>query len=204
MRNSIIASILLITSLACNAAIDPLRICGINLIPVSCTNGPATATVTLEVAGGTPHYSYSIDGQEPQVSNKFTGINAGQHIFTIVDQANEELSAVIVTGPSPFTHVQVRQAPYCDDRHNQGIISITTQGGTAPVLQELLETDDQFVGASGQFPPTGPGRYTVVSTPSNQAPCNPTQITFDLILPQASTNELLNFINTKYCVPCID
>lgn len=205
MNKYLFSSLLILAATTCLASqdIDPLRVRAIDLIPVSCTDGPTTATITLNVAGGSPSYSYSLDGQEPQQDNVFTGLSTGQHTIAIEDQAGEQLSVVVVTGPSPFSQVCVSQAPYCDDRYNKGIIAVDTANGTAPVQQELLGADEQFIGASGTFGPVVPGRYTVISTPSDSSPCIPTQITLDVILPQASGNEQLDFINGKYCNPCL-
>ncbi len=222
MKKRIISSLLLLSSVACYAIhdVNPLRILEIDLIPVSCNiitpaaeDPISTATVTFEVTGGTPIsfinendpvYAYSIDGDDPQSDPTFTNISAGEHNFSITDADNEVVTAVIFVGPAAFSRVRVSQAPYCNDRFDLGVISVDTDGGTPPINQDLEGANQTKQGSSVQFDPVGAGRYTVVSTPSDGSPCQPTQITLDLIIPQASGNELLDFINEKYCIPCED
>ncbi len=196
--------LLLLPMGACFASndVDPLRLRSINLTPARCNGGLATASVTLEAVGGTPGYVYALDGQLSQDEPTFTDISTGEHLFTITDRAKNFITAVLFVGPSPFSNVWVGQAPFCDDQYNKGIISIATEGGIEPIEQELLGGDTSFTGASGDFAPVEQGRYTVVSTSSDGSPCAPTQITFDLLLPQKSSNELLNYINGKFCNPC--
>ncbi|MEM9822604.1 MAG: reprolysin-like metallopeptidase, partial [Bacteroidota bacterium] len=46
------------------------------------------ATVTVSAFGGTPPYTYSINGADFQTSNIFTGLNAGDYTFTVQDAEN--------------------------------------------------------------------------------------------------------------------
>ncbi len=216
MKKRIITSLFALATLACQASdptVYPLRILSIDLIPVSCEddqtieaeNGPTTATVDFDVTGGSFEYTFSIDGGDPQTDHEFTGVAPGQHNFTISD-GDDTVTATIFVGPSAFTRVTVSQAPYCDDRFNLGVISVATQGGTPPLNQSLNgeEVDEDFEGAEGDFPPVAAERYTVVSSSNDGSGCQPIAIAFDLIIPQSSDNDILDFINEKYCIPCVD
>jgi len=81
----------------------PLLVCGLTPTdPISCGTPTGQLDVTTTV-GGTPPYTYSIDGINFQASTTFTGLIAGAYEVTIMD-ANGCLSTceANLSDPSPF------------------------------------------------------------------------------------------------------
>lgn len=70
----------------------------------SCVDA-SDAFVTINGFGGTPPYLYSINGVDFQMSNMFTGLSAGNYIFTIQDAAssNAITSEIEITDPEAIT-----------------------------------------------------------------------------------------------------
>lgn len=193
--------LLALPCLTSQSEVEPLRILNIDIIPVSCTDGPTTATVTFNVVGGTPSYLYFLNGAS-QPENVFSGLPAELHSFTIVDAVGTQITAEINVGPSAYTNVFVGQAPYCEDRYNQGVITVITEGGVEPLTQTLEPTSQTIEGEGGNFDPVEADNYTVTSSDSSEAPCGSVTINFDLIIPQESGNIITDFVNKKYCIPC--
>lgn len=206
MKTSIITSLLLLSALSCNASeVNPLRLDTIELIPALCIDPGSTATVTLDATGGVPPYSYMIDGQAND-TEVFTDVDAGQHIFSVIDHDGTVVTTTITTGPSPLSLVRVSQAPDCADRYELGIISFEIEGENLNSPVNTLSDGQTITEAHGNFAHAEAGTYTVISSnlASPDCPDDSTSIQFALIIPQASGNDIEDFINAKYCIPCVN
>ncbi len=103
--------------------------------PASC--GANSGTITVSATGGTPPFSYSIDGIFWQSSNVFQNLPAGS--FTVfVRNANGSCATAFASNPvvvgqnsgASLTNVTVSQPANCG---GTGSISVAATGGTAPL-----------------------------------------------------------------------
>jgi hypothetical protein len=123
--------------------------------PTACNtnNGTITATAT----GGTPAYTYSIDGVTYQASNIFTGLSTG--IYTVyVKDANGCIKtfSITITNTSGLSLTGSSIASTCSG--TTGTITATATGGVTPLQYSINGVTYQ---AGNTFPNLAPGIYTV-------------------------------------------
>ncbi len=127
---------------------------------VTC-HGAADGTVTLTASGGTPPYSYSIDGGTTFVSNggTFTGLGPGDYDPAVRD-AHGCVTAgntLLVREPDPLTLTATATDVTCHGAAD-GTVTLTASGGTTPYLYSL-DGGTTFVDNGGTFTGLGPGDY---------------------------------------------
>lgn len=127
---------------------------------VSC-NSFCDGSITVDGAsGGTPGYTYNINGGIFQVSNVFTGLCAGTYTI-IVKDANGctfTIPGIVVTEPVPIdlTLTSITHAT-CGDAN--GVINVGATGGTGSPSYDY--TLGGVTNASGLFTGLAAGSYTV-------------------------------------------
>ncbi|MDW8420029.1 MAG: Ig-like domain-containing protein, partial [Chitinophagales bacterium] len=99
---------------------------------VSCFGG-ANGSVTVQLSGGTPPYSYSINGSAFGPSNTFTGLTAGVYIIALRDQkgCTDYLNVNITQPPQLTAMVDIVNNVTCFGGAN-GEVFVTVSGGTPP------------------------------------------------------------------------
>ncbi|MBC7536664.1 MAG: T9SS type A sorting domain-containing protein, partial [Ferruginibacter sp.] len=112
------------------------------VVPGMATSASGTAAATVTASGGTPTFTYSLDGGSYQSSNIFTAIPVGNHIITVRDgrgcSVNKSFT-ISADGSSPLIITAVTGTISCN-------------GGTATVT----------ISATGGQPSyTGTGTFTV-------------------------------------------
>jgi gliding motility-associated-like protein len=123
------------------------------MVPVIC-NGQSNGIITVNAAGGTAPYQYSLDGGAYQGNNVFNS-NAGLHSISIKD-ANGCITTttITVTEPAALTASTVVQNASCDGG-NDGVITITAAGGNSGYQYSLdganFKTEDSFHVAPGNY-----------------------------------------------------
>ena len=110
----------------------------ITATPTSCplsTDG----TITVTPTGGTPPYSYSLDGGPSQPGNIFINVAPGPHtvIFTDAMGCTGSVSITVVTGTTPLT-ANINTTPTSCPTVNNGTITVTPTSGT-PAYQYSLD-----------------------------------------------------------------
>jgi uncharacterized protein (DUF2141 family) len=98
---------------------------------VSCAGG-ADGSITVTPTGGTPDYTYSLDGGTPQASNTFSGLSAGTYTIVVMDANGCSFTLTAeVEAPTLLTiattHTDVSCAGGAD-----GSITVFANGGTTP------------------------------------------------------------------------
>ncbi len=123
--------------------------------PGSC--GDDNGTITVNASGGLAPYDYSIDGTSYQPSNIFTGLPSGIYFVSVTD-ANGCIAVkrdTLTNGLLPTLNA-VNTTTTCGS--NNGVISITASGGTAPYQYSINGTTFQ---SSNIFSGLTAGNYTV-------------------------------------------
>lgn len=132
----------------------------INAQNVSC-HGLSDASITIEVTGGNPPFTYILNNGTPQDTNYFGGLSGGiYHITVFDDNLCSHSDSVVITQPHPLTSNYVFTNVLCYS-DSSGTIRPNVYGGTPPY---------SFVWSDGQtdsiaFVPTG--TYGVVITDDN-------------------------------------
>ncbi|NBX79217.1 MAG: hypothetical protein EBQ94_02380, partial [Flavobacteriales bacterium] len=101
--------------------------------PASCASGFGTINAT--VTGGTTPYAYNINGQANPNSN-FTNLAPGNYVISVSDANGcSATQTITLAAPAPFSASATVTQPNCPDE--QGSISISVVGGTAPYLYDF-------------------------------------------------------------------
>lgn len=128
--------------------------------------GTSTGSITVIGSGGTPGYTYSIDGSTFQASGTFSTLTAGTYMITIKDANNcSVIIPTTVNQPADiianFTITSTSCIGVCD-----GAVSASPTGGTGPYLYNWSPTPP-----AGQSTPTitnlCPGVYALTITDVN-------------------------------------
>ena len=98
--------------------------------------GNMNGTITATASNGTPPYQYSIDGINFQGSNVFNGLGAANYTITVKDFAvlTSNTNVTITDAPPPIIRVNTTPASCAN---NDGVITITGTGGTAPLTYSI-------------------------------------------------------------------
>ena len=118
--------------------------------------GDTNGTITMTVSGGTPPYSYSLDGGT--TSHDLTGLSAGTYNVTVLD-ANDcsvLVSGITITQSEQLLTLGGTATPVTCTDENDGSIDLTVSGGTAPYSYNWSnsQTTQDISGLAG-------GSYTV-------------------------------------------
>ena len=100
------------------------------VIMPSCA-GQSTGSFQVTASGGTPVYSYSLDGQAFQPNNMFMNLSQGPHTVAVTDANNCPAAPIIVQVPqvsAPILSVQQVVPVTCNGGSN-GSITVTQQAG---------------------------------------------------------------------------
>lgn len=125
-------------------------------------NGAGNGQVLIAAAGGTAPYQYSLDGVNYQAMNSFN-VPAGNYTVYVKDQNNCIQSQQVSVGePSSLSATSAATNASCDGGAD-GVITVTTSGGTSPYQYSINGVDYQ---ASNIFYVT-PGNYTVMVKDAN-------------------------------------
>jgi gliding motility-associated-like protein len=161
---------------------------------VTC-NGGTDGSITVTPSGGTSPYQYSRDGGATfQASNTFTGLAIGSYSIVVKDANNciTTPSSVTISQPTvlSFTSSQTN-ATSCSS--NDGTISVTASGGTAPY--QYSDDNGATFQASNSFTSLAPGSYKIVVKDVNN--CTTSASTVLITAPSS-----LTFTTTKTDVTC--
>ena len=138
--------------------------------PYTCTSlGSITA---INVSGGTPPYTYSIDGVNFQASPTFTGLTAGTYSITIKDANGCILVTNEITIPplDPPTDLTFSNTPLTCPTNTTDVTITSTTGGVAPLEYRIIapatavtpyQTSNTFLGLV-------PGTYTFEVKDANE------------------------------------
>ena len=121
------------------------------------TCGKSNGSITATGSGGTGSLSYNINGGFYQSSGVFTGLAAGTYNVTVRDATGcTSGTTVTINDPGAPTASAVSTPATCNI--NNGTITVTASGGTAPLKYSI---DGTVFQTSNQFTNLAPGFYTI-------------------------------------------
>ena len=138
---------------------------------VGCLGG-STGSVTVAGSGGTPSYTYSIDGTNFGVSGTFNNLAAGPYTVTVKDAHGcTTTQPVTITQPASGVSASISsQTNVACFGASTGSVTVSASGGTSPYT---FSKDGVTFGASGTFSNLAAGSYTVTVKDANG--CTTTQ-----------------------------
>lgn len=136
----------------------------------TCTTGGATITVS-DANGGTPAYTYSIDGVNFQTSTIFTGLTEGTYTIVVQDAnaCSFTSSEIIIVPLDPPTDLDFSStALTCPS--NVSDITLTATGGVAPLEYRIIApaADATAYQTSNVFSGLSPNIYTFEVRDANE------------------------------------
>lgn len=143
---------------------EPSQALTLNVAPTNITCfGQNNGSITLNVTGGTPGYTY---GWSPNVSSgsSATGLSAGSYTITITDTKGcSVVPSITISEPSqPLTLATAQTNLTCYQSAN-GVASVSVSGGTFPYTYAWSPNVSTTNSASG----LAAGSYTVTVTDNN-------------------------------------
>jgi len=123
-------------------------------------NTPSTSTITITETGGTPAYTYSINGTNYFNTNVFEVLDTGviQTISVYVKDVNNCIATnTVILDPLPTITASSATVVSPIDCNQTGTVSINVMGGSGNFTYQLLP--DGIPQASNIFDIAGPGTY---------------------------------------------
>jgi hypothetical protein len=136
--------------------VNPLPSITANVGNVSC-NGVPTGTITSSASGGTPGFTFSLDGTNFQSGNVFNGLAAGTYTITARDTKSCTATTSISLGTSNPISLSTEVENTCDILLN-GKITAFGAGGVGSLEYSI---DNITYSSTNVFTGLNPGNYTV-------------------------------------------
>lgn len=142
---------------------EPNTLPSIDLVAVQDVNcyGANTGSISLIAGGGTPGYTYSINGGNSYQSGSNFSSLSGNTYFVRIKDSNGCLAMDTVEVMEPDTAIWVQlvgsSQPFCEG-DTTGAFNIDVMGGTMPYTLDIGEGPQ----SSGVFTGLGQGMYTVI------------------------------------------
>jgi Pregnancy-associated plasma protein-A/Secretion system C-terminal sorting domain/SprB repeat len=114
---------------------------------IGVTNANASS-ITINASGGTPTYTYSINGGATTSNNVFNGLGAGTYSLQVTDSKGcQYVTAVVLKAPESIADLQLQKAIGVYPNPSNGIINIAiNSNNTIGVLQiKVMNTLGQIV-----------------------------------------------------------
>jgi Lysyl oxidase/Ricin-type beta-trefoil lectin domain-like/Secretion system C-terminal sorting domain/SprB repeat len=127
--------------------------------------------VTITATGGTAPFTYAIDGKTAQTTNVFAGLTVGNHTVIVKDNNNCSDDVVFTIGKTCCTLDATAKPTNATCAANDGKVTITLVGGTAPFDYAI---DGKPAQATNTFSGLSVGNHTVVVTDKNDCKDNAT------------------------------
>lgn len=150
---------------------------------VTCYNSN-NGTITVQAGGGTPSYTYSLNGGAFQASTVFNGLGEGTYSIDIMDANGcmiEDSVDILQPDTALYVELSGSSSPVCEG-DTTGAFTLAANGGTAPYTYNL----NGNIQPNGTFGNLEHGVYTVLVKDNNN--CSATYQYFleaDNLLPDA-------------------
>ncbi len=125
-------------------------------------HGGSDGSINGAASGGTPPYTYSLNGGPAQGACAFGVLTAGTYSLQVIDAYGcIHDTSIVITEPAPLDVDNISVVNIACNGGSNGSINITATGGTAPYTYQLLGGTPQ---TSGVFNNLTAGTYTIVIT----------------------------------------
>ena len=154
--------------------INPLAITiiGVNSNDITC-NGLTDGFIDVKATGGTPPYTYSINGGYPANNDgNFSGLSAGTYIVSITDVngcPDATTAPIEILDPSVISITSEDATDITCNNENDGTVTIVATGGTGSLVYSINGAATQA--SPGVFTNLAEGDYQVTITDANN--CGP-------------------------------
>ncbi|THD69323.1 T9SS type B sorting domain-containing protein [Robertkochia marina] len=109
---------------------DPALTFGLDPVNIDCNGGNNGSIRVINLTGGTPPYTYSINGGASQTSDVFNNLSAGYHEVTVTDSEGCSITeGITLTEPDALTIGLAETVAY-DCSNNGATIQATAGGGS--------------------------------------------------------------------------
>lgn len=144
-------------------------------------NGGATGSITLNVSGGTPSYTYSWIGPSSFTANtkNINSLSAGTYTVSITDASSCPVytNSFTIAQPAAVLSATAMVTPINCNNDATGIINLTPTGGTAPYTYSWTKTGvGTFSATTEDLTDLTSGSYTVAITDSKSCTVSSTGI----------------------------
>ncbi|MBK8566907.1 MAG: gliding motility-associated C-terminal domain-containing protein [Saprospiraceae bacterium] len=123
-----------------------LNISNVSMVPATqCVGGNGDGSITVQVSGGTPNYTFALTGQNPvnvaMTSVTFNNLTSGPYTVTVTDDAGcTDVETVTLTALTSQVSVSVTTVNAACTSNN-GNLTATPTGGTAPYTYTLIKNN---------------------------------------------------------------
>ncbi|MGC9342432.1 MAG: gliding motility-associated C-terminal domain-containing protein, partial [Bacteroidales bacterium] len=139
---------------------DEIVFTSITISNITTCAGEASGEVSLEAEGGTGTLSYAIDVESYQATQNFSGLSAGAHILSVMDDNSCVVDSIItITEPQPISIDSETATDASCNGANDGTISVRASGGTPGYTYTL--NPGGATSTDGDFTNLAPGDYTI-------------------------------------------
>lgn len=157
----------------------------------NCCFGEITGMVTVEGAGGTIPYEYSLDGGPYQASGTFSNLAANSYIITIRDAGlcTTDIDVVITEASTALTGTLVSKTDITCHGDSTGSLTVTGEDGTPPYEYSIDGINFQV---SGTFSSLTANTYNVIVRDANHC-----TFTIPVTIVQPTTPFVVTIIDQK-------
>ncbi len=142
-----------------------------------CVGANGDGSITVQIAGGVPNYTYALTGQTPvsvsMNSVTFSNLVSGSYTVTVTDSEGcTDVETVVLTAESSQVSVAVTTVNAACTSNN-GTLTATPTGGTAPYTYSLIKnnvtisTNQAVTGNSVTLTSLEPAAYTLIFQDAN-------------------------------------
>ncbi|MCP2026364.1 gliding motility-associated-like protein [Flavobacterium sp. HSC-32F16] len=160
-----------------------------------CYDAGNKATLVVSVSGGKAPFSYSLDGQPFQASEKFENVGTGTHTINVKDANGCNAAPItnIVIGAEMTASADVTKTLDCTNSPNAQI-TITPQNGTPGYTYEVSSNGGTSYTAIGSnvYPASGTGSYIFRVTDSKGCKAVTTAVVVDAKLEPTASDSSVN------------
>jgi large repetitive protein len=140
-----------------DAAVNPILNLSLTSGSVACTGAITSGTLIANVSGGTPTFSYTLNGGSPQTTNVYNSLATGSYTVVATDSKGCTATGTFSVAVANPLSINASTTTNCVASVNNGVIAIEGGGGT-PAYS--LQIDNVTQAGTSPFTGISPGNHT--------------------------------------------